>query len=66
LFPPCLERLSAFFTNSMSLGKFEDAGGVIPRARSAFGVDSISGTAGTAGAPGATRQPSCTTGGKGQ
>lgn len=66
IFPPCLERLSAFFTNSMSLAKFSDDGGVIPRAGSSFGIDTISGLTGAPGAPGAKRMPSCTTGGKGQ
>jgi virulence factor Mce-like protein len=64
LLPNCLERLSAFFTNTMSLGKFEDEGGVVPRSETTFSADSLSPLLGNPPEPSFERKPTCTPGGQ--
>jgi virulence factor Mce-like protein len=66
LFPPCLDQLSGFFNNTMSFMKFQDAGGVIPRAQATFGADSLTPLLGDAGVPEPTYRagPTCTPGGQ--
>ncbi|HYF25033.1 MAG TPA: MlaD family protein [Baekduia sp.] len=64
LFPPCLEQLSDFFSNTISFMKFEDEGGVIPRAEATFSADSLSPLLGTPPESSFKRMPTCTPGGQ--
>lgn len=66
LFPPCLDQLSHFFSNTISFMKLQDAGGVIPRAEATFSADSLTPLLGDAAVPEPTyrAEPTCTPGGQ--
>ncbi|MCW2986987.1 MAG: Mammalian cell entry related domain protein [Conexibacter sp.] len=65
LLPPCLNRISAFFANTISVMKLADAGGTIPRAESTVSMDTLSAYAGVpVSEPSFKKQPTCTPGGQ--
>jgi virulence factor Mce-like protein len=63
---PCLKQMEGFFNNTMSVMKFEDEGGVVPRAEATVSADSIAPLASKVIPPDPSyrRYPTCTPGGQ--
>jgi hypothetical protein len=63
---PCLTQVENFFNNTMSFMKFEDEGGVIPRAETTVSSDSIAPLASKVipPEPSFRTYPTCTPGGQ--
>lgn len=66
LLPPCMKQMAGFFSNTLSVMKLADEGGVIPRAESTFSSDSLTPLAPALipAEPSFKTMPTCTPGGQ--